>query len=169
MMLDFSGDETAYFLSPKGNSVLARKGAQHVYQQVNVDKEECITVLVTVSVAREMSLPLVGLKYEQTPKKLHHQCHRTSLLRMSSIQRCLKTTFLVLLFSSGDETAYFLSPKGNSVLARKGAQHVYQQVNVDKEECITVLVTVSVAREMSLPLVGLKYEQTPQEIASSMP
>ena len=44
----FNCDETAFFLNPKGNKVLAGKGDKTIYQQVNSDDKECLTVLITV-------------------------------------------------------------------------------------------------------------------------
>ncbi|KAJ8886151.1 hypothetical protein PR048_012360 [Dryococelus australis] len=40
----FSWDETAFFLCPKGNTVLARKGTQNIYQQVNVWAKENVSL-----------------------------------------------------------------------------------------------------------------------------
>lgn len=43
----FNADESAFFLSPKGNHVLAKKGSKAVYNRVGADDKECLTVLVT--------------------------------------------------------------------------------------------------------------------------
>lgn len=42
----FNADESAFFLSPKGNAVLAKKGSKTVYEKSGNDKE-CLTVLIT--------------------------------------------------------------------------------------------------------------------------
>ncbi|CAH2108761.1 unnamed protein product [Euphydryas editha] len=52
----FNTDETIFFLNPKGGKVLAQKGDKTVYQQVNPDEKECLTVLIT-----EFSIPEWGL------------------------------------------------------------------------------------------------------------
>lgn len=43
----FNADETAFFLCPKGQKVLALKGSKTVYSHTSNDEKECITVLVT--------------------------------------------------------------------------------------------------------------------------
>lgn len=42
----FNADESAFFLSPKGSSVLAQKGSKIVYDRSG-DERECLTVLIT--------------------------------------------------------------------------------------------------------------------------
>ena len=45
----FNCDETTFFLNPKGTKVLVGKEYHNiVYQQVNSDDKECLTVLITV-------------------------------------------------------------------------------------------------------------------------
>lgn len=43
----FNGDESAFFLCPKGNSVLAKKGSKTVYNRVGADEKDCLTVMIT--------------------------------------------------------------------------------------------------------------------------
>ncbi|KAJ8966914.1 hypothetical protein NQ317_009497 [Molorchus minor] len=43
----FNADETAFFLNPKGEKVLAARGEKNVYKIVNSDEKECLTVLIT--------------------------------------------------------------------------------------------------------------------------
>ncbi|TGZ49103.1 Uncharacterized protein DBV15_12488, partial [Temnothorax longispinosus] len=45
----FNLDESAFFLVPKGDSVLARRGSKSVYKVVHGDEKESITVLFTVN------------------------------------------------------------------------------------------------------------------------
>lgn len=68
-----------------------------------------------------------------------------------------------------DETAFFLNPKGNKVLALRGEKNVYQQVNADEKECLTVLVTGNANGELAPPLIVFKYTRIPQELSESVP
>ncbi|XP_046395793.1 uncharacterized protein LOC124163054 [Ischnura elegans] len=68
-----------------------------------------------------------------------------------------------------DETAFFLNPKGGKVLAKKGDKTVYQQVNSDEKECLTVLITGSASGAVPPPTVLYKYKRIPQEIAENFP
>lgn len=70
---------------------------------------------------------------------------------------------------NADETAFFLNPKGTKVLAAKGNKTVYQQVNPDEKECLTVLMTGNAAGDMSPPMVIFKYQRIPREIVLSVP
>ncbi|CAH0560708.1 unnamed protein product [Brassicogethes aeneus] len=70
---------------------------------------------------------------------------------------------------NADETAFFLNPKGSKVLARKGDKTIYQQVNPDEKECLTVLVTGNAAGQVVSPMVIFKYERVPRELAFSVP
>ncbi|KAH9639391.1 hypothetical protein HF086_002080 [Spodoptera exigua] len=55
----FNCDETAFFLNPKGNKVLAVRGNKTVYQKVNTDKKECLTVLLTGNAAGDLPPPMI--------------------------------------------------------------------------------------------------------------
>lgn len=68
-----------------------------------------------------------------------------------------------------DESAFFLNPKGPKVLARKGDKTVYQKVNVDEKECVTVLVTGSASGEVAPTTCVYKYKRIPQDIAENFP
>lgn len=68
-----------------------------------------------------------------------------------------------------DETAFFLNPKGNKVLAAKGEKSVYQQVNSDEKECYTVLLGGNAAGDALPPMVIFKYERIPRELSMSVP
>lgn len=47
----FNADEAAFFLNPKGTKVLAAKGDITIYQEVNPDEKDCLTVLITGNAA----------------------------------------------------------------------------------------------------------------------
>lgn len=68
-----------------------------------------------------------------------------------------------------DETAVILNPKDNRVFAGKGDKTVYQQVNSDEKECLTVLVTANSAGIQAPPLGVFKYERIPDQISMSVP
>lgn len=68
-----------------------------------------------------------------------------------------------------DETAFFLNPKGNKVLAAKGEKSVYQQVNSDEKECFTVLLGGNAAGQVLPPMVIFKYLRIPRELSLSIP
>ncbi|KAH9631277.1 hypothetical protein HF086_003713 [Spodoptera exigua] len=55
----FNCDETAFFLNPKGNKVLAVTGKKTVYQKVNADEKECLTVLLTGHAAGDLPPPMI--------------------------------------------------------------------------------------------------------------
>ncbi|KAJ8936396.1 hypothetical protein NQ314_012382 [Rhamnusium bicolor] len=69
----------------------------------------------------------------------------------------------------GDETAFFLNPKGKRVLAAKGDKNIYQQINNDEKECLTVLITGNASGQLAPPLIVFKYERIPQGLACSVP
>ncbi|XP_039295124.1 uncharacterized protein LOC120353868 isoform X1 [Nilaparvata lugens] len=64
---------------------------------------------------------------------------------------------------------FFLNPKGPKVLTRKGDKTVYQKVNADEKECITVLVTGSASGVVAPTTCLFKYKRIPQEIADNYP
>lgn len=68
-----------------------------------------------------------------------------------------------------DEMALFLNPKRQKVLARKGDKTVYQQVNADEKECVTVLMTGSASGIVAPTTILYKYKHVPQEIADNFP
>lgn len=68
-----------------------------------------------------------------------------------------------------DESAFFLNPKGNKVLAAKGDKTIYQKVNADEKECLTVLVTGNAAGDVPPPMIVFQYERIPRELAASIP
>lgn len=70
---------------------------------------------------------------------------------------------------NADESAFFLNPKGSKVLAPKGDKCIYQQVNSDEKECLTVLITGNAAGDVVSPMVIFKYERIPKDICLSVP
>ncbi|KAJ8887516.1 hypothetical protein PR048_013732 [Dryococelus australis] len=66
-------------------------------------------------------------------------------------------------------SAFFLNPKGNKVLRAKGEKNVYQQVNADEKECLTLLVTGNGNEDLAPTSVVFKYERVPHELADSVP
>lgn len=70
---------------------------------------------------------------------------------------------------NSDESAFFLNPKGNRVLAIKGDKNVYQVVNSDEKECLTVLVTGSAAGQLPPPMIVFKYKRIPDDVGRSVP
>ena len=68
-----------------------------------------------------------------------------------------------------DETAFFLNPKGNKVLAPKGEKSIYQQINSDEKECYTVLLGGNAAGDVVPPMVIFKYERIPRELSLAVP
>ncbi|XP_060803913.1 uncharacterized protein LOC132902523 [Amyelois transitella] len=68
-----------------------------------------------------------------------------------------------------DETAFFLNPKGNKVLAGRGNKTVYQKVNADEKECLTVLLTGNAAGDVPPPMIVYQYARIPRDLALSVP
>lgn len=67
-----------------------------------------------------------------------------------------------------DESAFFLQPKGNRVLAKKGDKSIYHAGTNDEKENLTVLVTANAAGKLAPPMVIFKYERIPSHIALSI-
>lgn len=65
----FNTDETAMFLSPKGNRVLTKKGTKTVYDRAG-DEKECLTVLVTGNACGQLAPPMIMYAYERIPKHI---------------------------------------------------------------------------------------------------
>lgn len=68
-----------------------------------------------------------------------------------------------------DESAFFLIPKGDKVLAERGSKSVYKVVHGDEKESITVLFNVNASGTMVPPLILYWYERMPQSIIKSIP
>lgn len=70
---------------------------------------------------------------------------------------------------NADETAFFLNPKGDKVMAERGAKNVYKIVNSDEKECLTALITGNAAGDLAPPMIIFRYERIPKELANSVP
>ncbi|XP_071578860.1 uncharacterized protein [Temnothorax nylanderi] len=68
-----------------------------------------------------------------------------------------------------DESAFFLCPKAENVIARKGARSVYKVVNGDEKECLTVLFMVNAAGVMVPPMVMYWYQRIPASVVRNVP
>uniref|UniRef100_A0ABD2WKN8 DDE-1 domain-containing protein n=1 Tax=Trichogramma kaykai TaxID=54128 RepID=A0ABD2WKN8_9HYME len=68
-----------------------------------------------------------------------------------------------------DESAFFLIPKGEKVLARKGSKAVYKVVHGDDKESLTVLFTVAANGVILPPMILFWYERIPSSIARNLP
>lgn len=68
-----------------------------------------------------------------------------------------------------DETAFFLCPKGDKVLVRKGDKTVYSFVNNDEKECLTTLVTCSASGKIPPPMVVYSYKRIPRQVVEKVP
>ena len=68
-----------------------------------------------------------------------------------------------------DGSAFFLCPKGDKVLTRKGSRAVYKVVAGNEKENITVLFIVSANGIMLPPFFLFWYERIPANIVNSLP
>ena len=87
-------------------------------------------------------------------------------LEKKNLTDCLKDPNKVF---NGDESAFFLSPKGDKVLARKGDKTVYNKIGSNEKECETVMITGNAAGDLAPPLVIFQYQRLPYEIAQNLP
>ena len=69
-------------------------------------------------------------------------------------------------FFNYDKTATFKS-KGTKVLAGKGYKTVYQQVNSDDKEFLTILITGNANGSVVTQLMIYKYKRLPPEITQN--
>lgn len=68
-----------------------------------------------------------------------------------------------------DETAFFLSPKENKVLAQKGSKIIYNKTSAGEKENVTTLIMVNAAGRIGPPAVVLKFKRIPKHVADSIP
>lgn len=68
-----------------------------------------------------------------------------------------------------DESAFYLSPKDKTVLAKRGDKTVYSFVANDEKECLTVLIMGSANGVLSPPMVIFPYKRVPEAIVESLP
>lgn len=63
----FNLDESAFMLNPSRNKVLAQRGQRNVYNVVNGNEKESVTVSLKFSAAGDMCPPLIVLNYARVP------------------------------------------------------------------------------------------------------
>lgn len=68
-----------------------------------------------------------------------------------------------------DESAFFLCPKGEKVLAQKGEKLSYNFTNNDDKENLTTLFCGNAAGDLAPPMVMFKYVRMPAHIPKSLP
>lgn len=68
-----------------------------------------------------------------------------------------------------DESAFYLSPKIDKVLVRKGDRTTYNFINNDDKECLTTLVTCSASGCIPPPMVVYSYKRVPKNIVDKVP
>lgn len=73
----FNSDESAFFLQPKADRVLARKGDKSVYNAGTNDEKENLTVLVTANANGELAPPMIIFKYERIPGHIAHSINKS--------------------------------------------------------------------------------------------
>ncbi|KAJ4437827.1 hypothetical protein ANN_13765 [Periplaneta americana] len=69
---------------------------------------------------------------------------------------------------NADESAFFLQPKGEKVITKKGSKVVYSIGN-DEKENLTVLMTANAAGKLAPPMIVFSYAKIPSLIANSIP
>jgi hypothetical protein len=74
----FNCDETAFFLSPKGDKVLVKRGDKTVYSFISNDEKECLTTLVTCNASGQIPPPMIVIK--EFPKRSLIKYHKTGVL-----------------------------------------------------------------------------------------
>lgn len=68
-----------------------------------------------------------------------------------------------------DESAFYLSPKGERVLVKKGDKAVYNFTQNDEKECLTVLFNLNAAGQLAPPMIVFPYERLPYSIVQNVP
>ncbi|CAG9840855.1 unnamed protein product [Diabrotica balteata] len=68
-----------------------------------------------------------------------------------------------------DESSFFLSPKNDKVLAKKGERTVYSFINNDEKECLTTLLTCNAAGQFASPMVVYSYQRVSRNIVEKVP
>lgn len=66
-MYIFNADETLFFLCPKGNQILTRKGKKYLHNVIGNDEKECLLVLINASAAGDVAPPTIVYPYERIP------------------------------------------------------------------------------------------------------
>jgi len=70
---------------------------------------------------------------------------------------------------NADETALLLNPKSGTVLAEKGTKNVYNIIENNDKENVTVLVTANAAGELAPTMILFKLARVSPTIYSSLP
>ncbi|KAG5891632.1 hypothetical protein JTB14_001802 [Gonioctena quinquepunctata] len=70
--------------------------------------------------------------------------------------------------SNCDETAFFLSPKEDKVLVKKGQKTVYNFINNDEKECLTTLVMSNACGDLPPPMLVSSYKRIPQKVVEEV-
>lgn len=70
---------------------------------------------------------------------------------------------------NGDESGFVLCPKNRSVLVPRGTENVYEVMQGNEKESITVMFSFSAAAEVCPPMVVTKYQRIPNTILDSIP
>ncbi|XP_018369512.1 PREDICTED: tigger transposable element-derived protein 1-like [Trachymyrmex cornetzi] len=68
-----------------------------------------------------------------------------------------------------DESAFYLCPKGERVLVKKGDKAVYNFTQNDEKECLTVLFMTNAMGTLVPPMIIFPYERIPYSISQSVP
>lgn len=68
-----------------------------------------------------------------------------------------------------DETAVFLSPEANRVIAPRGARIVYNITKNNDKECVTVLLGGNAAGIMCPPMILFKNKIFPRNVSKNLP
>lgn len=68
-----------------------------------------------------------------------------------------------------DETAVFLSPEANRVLAQRGSRIVYNVTKNNDKECVTVLLGGNAAGKLTPPMVIFKNKIFPRNVSKNLP
>jgi len=68
-----------------------------------------------------------------------------------------------------DETAISLNPRSVKVLTMKGNKNVYNIVNNNEKENLSILVTGNAAGQLAPPLILFPFQRIPAAISTQMP
>lgn len=68
-----------------------------------------------------------------------------------------------------DESAFFLCPKADQVIAKRGSKSVYKVIDGDEKENLTTLFMVNAKGEMAPPMILYWYKRMPYSITSKIP
>jgi len=68
-----------------------------------------------------------------------------------------------------DESAFYLCPKGERVLVRKGDKAVYNFTQNDEKKCLTVLFMTNATGALVPPMIVFPYERISYSVSQSVP